>query len=80
MGHDAHAHSKKTYAFASATGEIERKSLGYEPGELASWTKPLPQPARYVYESSVSGFHPYCALSNGILAETDEIKGEVNRP
>mgnify|MGYP006972161792 FL=1 len=44
VGHDAHTHSKKTYAFASATGEVERKSLGYEPGELASWIKPRPSP------------------------------------
>lgn len=44
VGHDAHTHSKKTYAFASATGEVERKSLGYEPGELASWIKPCPSP------------------------------------
>lgn len=44
VGHDAHTHSKKTYAFASATGEVERKSLGYEPGELASWIKPRSSP------------------------------------
>lgn len=44
VGHDARTYSKKTYAFASATGEVERKSLGYEPGELASWIKPCPSP------------------------------------
>lgn len=41
--------------------------------------KALSQPARCVYES-VSGFRLYCELPNGILVETDRIKGEVNRP
>ena len=57
VGLDVHARSVKVYAFVPATGEVERKSLGYEPGELASWMKSLPQPAKCVYESGVTGFH-----------------------
>ena len=57
VGLDVHARSIKACAFVPATGEIERKSLGYEPGELASWIKSLPQPAKCVYESGVTGFH-----------------------
>ena len=57
VGLDVHARSIKACAFVPATGEIERKSLGYEPGELASWMKSLPQPAKCVYESGVTGFH-----------------------
>lgn len=57
VGLDVHARSIKACAFVPATGEVERKSLGYEPGELASWIKSLPQPAKCVYESGVTGFH-----------------------
>ena len=57
VGLDVHARSIKACAFVPATGEVERKSLGYEPGELASWMKSLPQPAKCVYESGVTGFH-----------------------
>ena len=57
VGLDVHARSIKACAFVPATGEIERKSLGYEPGELTSWIKSLPQPAKCVYESGVTGFH-----------------------
>lgn len=57
VGPDAHARSIKACAFAPETGEVERKSLGYEPCELASWIKSLPQPAKCVYESGVTGFH-----------------------
>lgn len=47
----------KGLRFAPETGEVERKSLGYEPDELASWIKPLPQPTKCFYESGVTGFH-----------------------
>ena len=57
VGLDVHARSIKACAFAPETGEVERRSLGYEPGELASWIKSLPQPAKCVYESGVTGFH-----------------------
>ena len=57
VGLDVHARSVKAYAFVPETGETIRKSFGYEPGEIASWVSSLPQPARCVYESGVTGFH-----------------------
>lgn len=57
VGLDVHARSIKACAFAPATGEVENRSFGYGPGELASWIKSLPQPAKCVYESGVTGFH-----------------------
>lgn len=36
VGLDAQARSIKACTFEPATGEVVRKSLGYEPGELAS--------------------------------------------
>ena len=57
VGLDVHVHSIKDCAFAPATGETERKSLGYAPSEVASWMKSLSQPAKHVYESGVTGFH-----------------------
>ena len=57
VGPDVHARSIKACAFAPETGEVERKSLGHNPDELASWIKFLPQPAKCVYESGVTGFH-----------------------
>ena len=56
VGPDVHARSIKACAFAPETGEVERKSLGHDPDELASWIKSLPQPAKCVYESGVTGF------------------------
>lgn len=57
VGLDVHARSIKACAFMPRTGEVERKSFGYEPGELASWAASLAQPAKFVYESGVTGFH-----------------------
>ena len=57
VGLDVHARSIKACAFAPETGEVERKSFGYEPGEVASWMQSLAQPAKCVYESGVTGFH-----------------------
>lgn len=57
VGPDVHARSIKACAFAPETGEVERKSLGHDPGELASWMKSLPQPTKCIYESGVTGFH-----------------------
>ena len=62
VGLDIHARSIKACAFAPATGEVENRSFGYGTGELASWMKSLPQPAKCVYESGVTGFHPYREL------------------
>ena len=64
VGLDVHARSIKACAFVPATGEVERKSLGYEPGELASWIKSLPQPAKCAYESGVTGFDLQKRLSS----------------
>lgn len=58
IGLDVHARSIKARAFVPSTGEIERRLFGYEPGELASWAASLAQPAKCVYESGVTGFHP----------------------
>lgn len=57
VGLDVHARSVKACAFVPETGETIRKSFGYEPGEIASWAASLPQPAKCVYESGVTGFH-----------------------
>ena len=57
VGLDVHARSVKACAFVPETGETARKSFGYEPGEIASWVASLPQPAKCVYESGVTGFH-----------------------
>ena len=57
VGLDVHARSVKACAFIPETGETIRKSFGYEPGEIASWASSLPQPAKCVYESGVTGFH-----------------------
>ena len=57
VGLDVHARSIKACAFVPATGEVDRKSFGYEPGEVASWMQSLAQPAKCVYESGVTGFH-----------------------
>ena len=54
---DVHTRSIKAYTFVPETGEVERKSLGYEPGEFASWVRSPLQPAKCVYESDVTGFH-----------------------
>lgn len=57
VGLDVHARSIKACAFVPTTGEVENRSFGYEPGELASWMSSLAQPAKCVYESGVTGFH-----------------------
>lgn len=57
VGLDVHARSVKAFAFIPETGETARKSFGYDPGEIASWVASLPQPAKCVYESGVTGFH-----------------------
>ena len=57
VGLDVHARSVKACAFVPETGETVRRSFGYEPCEIASWASSLPQPAKCVYESGVTGFH-----------------------
>ena len=57
VGLDVHARSIKACAIIPETGEVERRSFGYEPGEVASWIKSLAQSAKCVYKSGVTGFH-----------------------
>ena len=57
VGLDVHARSVKACAFVPETGETVRRSFGYEPCEIASWASSLPQHAKCVYESGVTGFH-----------------------
>lgn len=57
VGLDVHARSVKACAFVPETGETIRRSFGYEPCEIASWASSLPQHAKCVYESGVTGFH-----------------------
>lgn len=76
VGLDVHARSVKACAFVPSTGEITRKSFGYEPGEIASWVASLPQPAECVYESGVTGFH-LCRELNSLGA--DCVVGAVSK-
>ena len=57
VGLDVHARSIKACAFVPSSGEVVRSTFGYDPGELAAWVGSLPQPAKCVYESGVTGFH-----------------------
>lgn len=77
VGLDVHARSVKVCAFVPSTGEITRKSFGYEPGEIASWVASLPQPAECVYESGVTGFHLCRELSS---LGADCVADAVRRP
>lgn len=56
IGLDVHARSIKACAFNPLTGEIARRSFGYEPAEVASWILGFEDP-KAVYESGVTGFH-----------------------
>ena len=56
IGLDVHARSIKGCAFNPFTGEVERKTFGYEPAEVASWILSFEAP-KAVYESGVTGFH-----------------------
>lgn len=56
IGLDVHARSIKGCAFNPFTGEVERKTFGYEPAEVASWALSFEAP-KAVYESGVTGFH-----------------------
>lgn len=56
IGLDVHARSIAAAAFIPETGEVLRKSFGYDADAAASWAKALPQPAWCVYESGPTGF------------------------
>ena len=79
VGLDVHARSIKACAFVPATGEVERKSFGYEPGEVASWMQSLAQPAKCVYESGVTGFHLGACASDSTLASSAAFSASARR-
>ena len=56
IGLDVHARSIKGCAFNPFTGEVARRTFGYEPAEVASWVLSFEAP-KAVYESGVTGFH-----------------------
>lgn len=56
IGLDVHARSIKACAFNPCTGEVWRKSFGYDPGSVADWALSFERP-KAVYESGVTGFH-----------------------
>ena len=56
IGLDVHARSIKGCAFNPYTGEVWRKSFGYDPVAVAEWILAFENP-KAVYESGVTGFH-----------------------
>ena len=56
VGLDVHARSIKAVALDIMTGEIRTAAFGYDHAAVAEWVRSLPQPAKCVYESGVTGF------------------------
>ena len=56
VGLDVHARSIKAAALDVMTGELRTASFGYDHAGIAEWVSSLPQPAKCVYESGVTGF------------------------
>lgn len=56
VGLDVHARSIKGASFNLMTGEIQRKSFGNSPDDVAEWVLGLDSP-KVVYETGVTGFH-----------------------
>ena len=56
IGLDVHARSISAAAFVFETGEVIRRTFGYDPGAVAAWARSLPQPAGCLYESGPTGF------------------------
>ena len=56
VGLDVHARSIKAVAIDVMTGEVRSGSFGYDHVAVADWVRSLPQPAKCVYESGVTGF------------------------
>lgn len=56
VGLDVHARSIKAVALDVMTGEVRCATFGYDHCAVSEWVRSLPQPARCVYESGVTGF------------------------
>lgn len=56
VGLDVHARSIKAVALDVMTGEVRSAGFGYDHAAVAEWVRSLPQPAKCVYESGVTGF------------------------
>ncbi len=56
IGLDVHARTIIGAAFVPETGEIIRRSFGYDAQAIAEWAISLPLPVRCVYESGPTGF------------------------
>jgi transposase len=57
VGLDVHKNSIVACAIDIETGEVVRKSFGYEPIRLAEWLSSFTKPLKCVYESGSCGFH-----------------------
>lgn len=64
VGLDVHARSIKAVSLDVVTGEIRSASFGYDHVAVAEWVRSLPQPAKCVYESGVTGFDLQKKLSS----------------
>ena len=64
VGLDAHARFIKAVSLDVMTGELKSAIFGYDDATVAGWASSLPQPARCVYESGVTGFDPQKKLSS----------------
>jgi transposase len=56
VGLDVHARSVKAFALDVSTGEVWRKSLDNDAGQLIDWCLTLPGPIRVVYEAGPTGY------------------------
>lgn len=56
VGLDVHAHAVEAATFDSSTGELNRRTLGADAGEICDWLATLERPLRAVYEAGPSGY------------------------
>ena len=56
VGLDVHARSVVAAALDGATGEVHRRRLTPDPGEIIRWVHSLPGPVRVTYEAGPTGF------------------------
>lgn len=64
VGLDVHARSIKAVSVDVMTGEVRSATFGYDHVAVADWVSALPQPAKCVYESGVTGFDLQKKLSS----------------
>ena len=64
VGIDAHARFVKAVSLDVMTGELKSAIFGCDDATVAGRASSLPQPARCVYESGVTGFDPQKKLSS----------------